>query len=153
MARTSTQRWSVGDVLLIPQKDGKCAAAHVIDHVMKNVVGIALYEHRLDKSGVVLELAKLQPISVLLTTRELLDEGVWEVVGRQIVSLPAESRPYEEFRATGWVGAKVYGAGIVRQFLDAVFGLDPWDDWKDPNYLDGLLLNPGTRPAAVVYKT
>lgn len=43
-------------------------------------------------------------------------------------------------------------AGIVRQFLNAAFGLAPWDDWKDPSYLDSLLLDPATRPAKVVYK-
>ena len=40
----------------------------------------------------------------------------------------------------------------MRRFLNATFGLEPWDNWKDPNYLDSLLLDPTTRPADVILK-
>lgn len=146
------QAWSIGDVLMIPQKDGGYAPAQILDHVMKNVVGIALYERRVSKETKYPNLSALHPVSVLLTTRDLLDEGMWEVVGKQRIAVPADKRPYERFRESDWVGSKTYGSGIVRVFLDACFGLAPWDDWKDPNYLDALLLDPTTRPAAVVYK-
>ena len=152
MARRKKQAWAVGDVVIIPQKDGQFVPCQLLDHVMENVVGVSLYEMRLARGDEVPDLGSIQPISILLTTRDLLDEGMWEVVGRQEVAVSQERRPYERFRSADWIGAKVQGAGIVRQFLDACFGLDPWDDWKDPDYLDALLLDPTRRPAGIVYK-
>lgn len=152
MAKRRKQSWKVGDVVLIPQQDGGASPAQLIDHVMENVVGIALYEVRATKEETIPELTSLPPIAVLLTTRDLLDEGVWQVVGDQEIGVDVDARPYERFRAARWVGAKVRGSGIVRQFLDAVFGLAPWDDWADPNYLDALLLDPSRRPAAAVFE-
>ncbi|NRA39135.1 MAG: hypothetical protein HRU15_13405 [Planctomycetes bacterium] len=148
------QTWNKGDVVLIPQKDDFFSFAYVLDHVMENVVGLALYLSRTksDDPEEIPSISKLQPVSILLTTRDLLDEGVWKVIGREEVRIPNDIRPYEIYRDLEWVGAKVYGAGIVRQFLDACFGLDPWDDWKDPAYLDKLLLDKASRPPDLIFK-
>jgi hypothetical protein len=32
------------------------------------------------------------------------------------------------------------------EFLDAFCGLSPWDAFKDPEYLDGLLVSPAKKP-------
>ena len=88
-----------------------------------------------------------RPISVELVTPDLLKKKLWQELGRSAVSVPPSIRGYERFRASGWVGAKVHGSGIMVNLLRAYRGLIPWDTYPN-GYLDGLLV-PGTaRPSA-----
>lgn len=36
--------------------------------------------------------------------------------------------------------------------MNAYFALEPWDDWKDPHYLDSLLVSPDNGPERLVLK-
>ena len=49
------------------------------------------------------------------------------------------------------MGAKVVGSANVGALCDAFYGLARWDDWKDPEYLDKLLLSPEKKPRGVRY--
>ena len=75
------------------------------------------------------------------------------MVGRAEPVTPTHLLPFEHTRARGWVGAKVYGSGIVARFLAAYHRLAPWDDWADPAYLDRLLIAPEKKPADVIRKS
>jgi hypothetical protein len=66
--------------------------------------------------------------------------------------VPKENLPYESLRNKGFVGAKVVGSKNVNELLNAYYGLSPWDDWKDPTYLDKLLISPEKKPTTVKYK-
>ena len=44
------------------------------------------------------------------------------------------------------IGAKIIGSGIVNEFVEAFYGLVPWDDWKAPHYLDSLLISEAAKP-------
>ena len=90
--------------------------------------------------------------SVLFVTRDLLDDGVWRVIAKRPVAIPRSQLPYESLRQNGYVGAEVNGSGIVNEFLDAFYGLGPWDDWHDPTYLDQLLVSPEKKPSRLVFK-
>jgi len=46
----------------------------------------------------------------------------------------------------------VIGSAIVNEFLNAYYALQPWDDWKDPHYLDSLLVSPDKKPTKLLYK-
>ena len=35
-----------------------------------------------------------------------------------------------------------YQTGIIEMFLNAYFGLTPWDECYDPHYYDNLLIFP-----------
>jgi hypothetical protein len=82
----------------------------------------------------------------VFSTRDLLDDGVWPVVGNRPVAVPKKLFLWEHTRSSGWVGAKVIGSGIPNELLDAFRGLAPWDAYKDPAYLDGLLVSPAKKP-------
>jgi hypothetical protein len=93
-----------------------------------------------------------QLVACLFTTHDLLDNGTWPVIGFSDPTMPPQFLPFEDTRERGWVGAKVYGSGIVMEFLNAYFGLAMWDDWADPSYLDKLLIHPSKKPANVRLK-
>lgn len=118
-----------------------------------NSVSIALFDIRTGsvhdwKKAAVLLGEKI--FSILFSTRDLLDSGDWKVIDVRPVSIPQEMLPYEKLRSQGFVGAKVIGSGIVNSFVNAFSGLAPWDDWKDPHYLDTLLLTPDKKPSHVI---
>ena len=85
-------------------------------------------------------------ISLVATTREQLDYGVWKITGNKETVININEYPNESFREANWVGSKIYDASIVEEFVDAFFALTPWDDWADPNYLDKLLYKMELKP-------
>jgi len=149
------QVWKVGDVFVVPTSDGQAVLGQVIAHEPEvlNSVSSAFFDVRIDRDNNWVGILPIQKIfSVLFVTRDLLDIGVWRVIGHQPVRVARDLFPYERLRDRGFVGAKVIGSGIVREFLDAYYGLTPWDAWKEPDYLDHLLISPDKKPKSLVLK-
>jgi hypothetical protein len=90
-------------------------------------------------------------ISLITCTIDKLNNNSWAIIGNKITEIPFSLFPNEQFRNKGWVGAKTYGSAIVEIFLDAFYGLVPWDDFADPFYLDKLLFEPSKKPAGLIY--
>jgi len=147
----SKQDWQVGDVFVVPLRDRSLVVGQVVgqEPEVLNSATVAFFDHRVSDEKEVQESPLPRPSTVfaaLFVTRDLLDSGDWPVVAHGRVDLPSALLPYENLRDRGFVGAKVIGSGIVEDFLSAFYGLAPWDDWKDPNYLDGLLLSHDKKP-------
>ena len=151
------QKWSIGDVFVIPTEDGKHVVGQLIGREAEvlNSVTVALFDERVDRpeDAARAELPESKVFSVLFATRDLLDSGDWRVVTNRPVEIPRRWFPSEDKRASGFVGAKVIGSGIINEFVNAYFCLVPWDDWKDLNYLDNLLLSPEKKPKNVILKS
>lgn len=157
MAKKKKQNWTVGDVFLVKTNDGKSVIGQIVaqeQHVL-NCVSCAFFDWRISEEPEIMGLQTLplkKMFSILFVTRDLLDNGVWRIVGHLPVIVPKELFPYENLRQGGFVGAKVIGSGIINEFLNAYYALTPWDDWKDPEYLDKLLLSPDKKPDNLKYK-
>jgi hypothetical protein len=122
--------------------------------MMPNVVSCALYNVRVAQpEDLSLPLPFETLVAVASVTRDGLDSGAWRVVGHAPIGVERRLWPNEQFRNVGWIGAKVYDARIIEEFLEAFHGLVPWDNWKDPDYLDRLLISPDKKPANLVYKS
>lgn len=152
--RRQTQPWAPGDVFTIQQTDGVCTIGQVLSQIMKNVVSCAFYDIRVpcDAANPPYDLSDDRVIAALSVTKEQLEYGAWRVVGRQAVALPLQAWPNEDCRANDWVGARILDAAIAEDLLNAYNGLLPWDDWKDPEYLDKLLVNPDRKPKHLLYR-
>ena len=156
MARAK-QKWKIGDVFGIPTPDGKYVVAQIIaqEPEVLNSVSVAIFDARIE--GVAdardISLESEAVFSTVFTTRDLLDSGDWPIIENGEVVVPRSLFPHKDKRSTGFVGAKVIGSGIVNEFVSAFYGLVPWDDWKDPHYLDALLLSPEKKPANVLLKS
>lgn len=151
------QKWDTGDIFILQNADGLWSVGQVIarEREILNSVCCAFFGHRIKGEGGRLDVDSLlldDPFSILLVTRDLLDRGVWLVVGNLPVRVGVEQIPYKRFRATQFVGAKVTGSAIVSEFVNAYFGLVAWDDWKDPAYLDSLLLSPEKKPKNLILR-
>ena len=154
MSRRKKQRWSVGDIFSIQQRDGNGSIGQILDVMLPNVVTCAFYDLRYSGSTHPqrIQLNQDPLISCVSVSREPLDDGSWKVIAHQQPAVCRDDWPNETFRDCGWVGAKIYDARIIEEFLDAFYGLTPWDDWHDPNYLDKLLISPEKKPKHLVFK-
>jgi hypothetical protein len=151
------QSWKLGDIFLVKLKDGTLVVGQVVgqERQVLNSVSCAFFDLRLtseDDLVTVHELTDDKLIAVLFVTRDLLDNSAWRVVAHGAVTVPEAQLPNESLRASGFVGAKVRGSGIVEKFLNAFYALLPWDDWHNPAYLDDFLISPDKKPANLISK-
>lgn len=137
-------------MFLIPLRDGDTCPGQVIGREPQalNSATIALFDRKGPplQSSDVGELHRGDIFSLLFVTRDYLDCGQWPVIGETESTVPAGEHPYEATRDSGFIGAKISGSAIVQEFVDAFYGLAPWDDWYLPDYLDAFLLAPEKKP-------
>ena len=151
------QKWGIGDVFLVPTKDGNFSVAQVVGHEPEamNSVTCAFFDIKVSNEKEMAGISDLpfsRVFSVLFVTRDLLDRSIWKVAGERPVRVPRENFPFESLRSVSFVGAWIIGSRNIGEFVNAFYGLMPWDDWKDPNYLDSLLLSPEKKPTKLLFK-
>ncbi|MDZ4047547.1 MAG: Imm26 family immunity protein, partial [Pseudoxanthomonas sp.] len=129
-ARGKKHPWSVGDVFLVPLKDGSHCPGQIVGREpgLFDCAAIALFDRR-GTWNESTELGIDDVFSKLFVSRDFLDSGQWPVVHHRPAVLSGQDLPNEELRASRYVGAKVRGSEIVQEFVDAFYGLMPWDDW------------------------
>lgn len=140
--------WKFGDVFLVPLKNGLLGVGQVLDLQMPNIIRCALYnetvqnadDFNLNESCSISNL-----ISLIASSREQLDFGIWKIVGNKEMPISKKDFPNEKFRGS-WIGAKHYDASLLEDFLNAYHKLIPWDDWFHPNYLDEFLIDLSKKP-------
>lgn len=157
MNRIRKQKWTAGDEFAVPLEDGSFGLGQVLAGeplAMRNSAICAFFNQRVEatsKAGHVTRKSD-EVFSVLWVTRDLLDNGVWQVFAN---TKPLDVHKFfpdiDERRNNSFVGTKIYGSGIARRFLNAYFSLSPWDALAEPHYLDKLLLDPKMRPAGVIF--
>lgn len=143
---------------MIPTSDGRFAIGQIIGQepdLMRSVT-VALFDERYDSVEAAHDGPACNPdalYAILFVTVNHLESGDWNVVGSQTVTVDPELNPHEHTRSTGFIGAKIVGSDIVSEFVEAFYGLAPWNDWKDPHYLDSLLISEAAKPVhRLVYK-
>ena len=148
------QTWDVGDCFTLTLCDGSFSVGQVIGYEPEamNSAICAFYAQRFPNRNVAHcnGLTDDLLVAVLFVTRDLIDSGDWAVGGHEA---PIDAYRYFDLidlKANGFVGLKIIGSGIVIDLMNAYFGLQPWDDFHNRSYLDGLLVSPDRRPANVV---
>jgi len=149
------KEWTEGALFLVPQADNGHSLGQVvsIEKQALNSVICAFYDQRNpDSVGSWAAPDPNKMIAILFTTPDLLNNGTWRVVDR-LISLGLDRMGnYVKLKAANFVGAEITGSGNVMEFLNAFYGLLPWDDWHDPKYLDTLLVSPEMKPKDLKFK-
>ena len=135
---------NIGDVFEVPLDDKSSVLGQIveIEKEVLNCITCVFFYSRNEKS-----INTLKPISIQFVTKDLFNSGKWKRIGNEKVQIPETSLPYRETKENGWVGAKVIGSGIIVKFLSAFYGQRQWNEMKDPNYYNNLLL-PGVNHVA-----
>lgn len=144
-------RWRVGDVFLVPQLDGRYTPGHVVDRMMGKTSSCAFYATRVPTQTMP-DLNRANIFAALSVVPGGLTQGAWPIVGHREVQLEQSAWPNERFRKADWVGATTYSSLIVEDFLNAFFGLAPWEKNLDPGYFERLLIAPDWKPKKLVSK-
>lgn len=152
------QNWNVGDIFCIRLKDARLVTGQVIGREpdMPPCATVALFDKTIVADEVGnddVDLSSNEVFSVLFVTEKFLNDGSWACIGSSSLLTKLQPNNYEQHRSAGFIGAKIIGNAIVDEFVNAYFGLVPWDKWHDPNYLDSLLLAGHTKPIdRIIYK-
>ncbi len=146
--------WKAGDLFLVPQSDGGFTLAQVIAHELMamNSAICAFTLRRVARGETPAPIRDDEIVALQYVTIELLDSGEWPIAGHGAPAVDRESLELETKRAHHFAGTSICGSGVITSLLNACFGLEPWDDWNDPEQLDKLLVHPSRKPALVVYK-
>ena len=140
-----------GDLFSVPQTDTGYCIGQILafEPRMLNSVSCILTDTRdIDFSG---SPPMDRIVASVFTTPDLLKKGRCKIVGTADISLPRHLFPYEHLRSASWVGAKLVGSANIESLLNACFGLQPWDDWADRDYLTKLLFAGRCVPAAATF--
>ncbi|HEV7269112.1 hypothetical protein [Pseudoxanthomonas sp.] len=139
----------IGDLFAIPLPDGDQGLGQVVARIDElGAVGCALFDHKHRPSDSVPPLG--QPISVVLSTSDLLQRRYWPILGNRPVTVSATYFTWEAFRDAYWVGVSIQGSGIIHEFMEAYHGFSPWDAMADPDYFTKLLIKCNRPPSAYV---
>jgi len=137
--RPRPKKWKVGDVFCIPLRDGSFAYGQVLAQDYRTPT-CSLFELRTEQMQRDWQVVpKSRIITILHLGPELLDKGIWVVLGNQPVSADPDSGPGGR---QGQIGCRSFGANKLVQLAEAYHGLIPWNSFYKQDYLDELLMEP-----------
>lgn len=58
---------------------------------------------------------------------------------------------HERFKTGDMVGMESNQTGVIELFLNAYFGLTPWDECDAPHFYDEMLVSPDKKPSNLIY--
>ena len=152
--RRKRQKWQVGDYFLIMLKDGEFSIGQAIAEISKiySVVCV-LFNIKIKEDGLekIKDLTINDIISIMVVTKDALDWGNWSVVCNDI---PCSVEQYVNINklTSNTLGLETSTPGIAIDFLDAFYGLAPWDMYYEPDHFDKLLVSPDKKPKKLLYK-
>ena len=149
------KKWAVGDYFGIPVGDNEYALGQVasVEPQAMNSIVCALFALRRKIEEIDIgDIDTNNPISIIFSTRDLLDSGGWPVVASGAPLKVGNFIDLEDLKKKGFVGVKIIGSSNVNLFMNACFGLYPWDGMHDKGYFDKMLIDLNRRPASIIYK-
>ncbi len=150
------QKWVLGDVFKIRLENSNFSIGQIIAYEKEiGSVFCALYKLSFNDDKMLLSnelMTSENLVSAIFTTSDLLENGKWEI----ITNMSIENKALLEgivtaHRRKQFIGTDIQGSGLVEDFLNAYFGLTPWDDWANPTYLDEFLINMDKKPSNLIY--
>jgi hypothetical protein len=138
--RPKPKPWAIGDVFAFKLVDDSMGFGQVIDS-QYDAPSCALFELKSAHELVTTEVLKRRVVSILHIGSDLLDKGVWRVLGNHP---PVAQSKKSQHGPRNQVGAVSFGGGhIIEDLANAYFGLVPWNgEYYREDYLDKLLM-PG----------
>jgi hypothetical protein len=148
--RPKPKKWGTGDFFYFELSNGELAYGQVLGKEYTTPT-CALFEAKSRGILSVEDIRKSRVISILHLGSDLLDKGLWKVIGPgKLVAHPDSS----SLGKRGSVGTTSFGGGMALQELaEAYFGLAPWNVGYcgDDYYYDKQLMSGVTRPSQCLW--
>lgn len=142
-----------GDVFTIRLTDGSILLGQVLDFQLKHIIRCAFFNERFQEIEQIGEYIckENNVIALLSVTKEYFISRKWKIIGNKPIDIFVENYSNERFRNSGWVGAKIYNASIIEDFLNAFYTLSPWDIYYNTEYFDDLLYDKKLKPMNLIF--
>jgi hypothetical protein len=145
-----------GHVFLVPTCAGDFVPGQVVALEKRGMLCIScgLFDQRVSGTDEAkhLPLDETKCFSTLLATPSSFNDG-WSTIRNERLVIPKRLFPFEnELSKKRGIGSKIYDPGIIEDFVDAFYGLKPWNMYFKADYFDKMLLSPDKKPAFLVYK-
>lgn len=151
----NNRKWDVGTVFAVPLASSECGFGQVVSTKVLRTPSVALFALRM---ACATPLEQLPPLhfdtcfSILTVSAHALDKGIWRLLGQRDLLFDQSVDPNARLRINQYVGSRFFTDNMVDAFFNAYFGLEPWDDFADPETLDKLLIPPHVRPNSAIFK-
>ena len=158
--RRKRQKWEVGDYFLVPLLNGNFVIGQIVMYAEKALCSVAAIYYDVvvrskdEAEKQITNLRKDEVIAAQLTTTDLLDwydDYMWPIMCHGEVRYAESYFDIAKLRMTG-IGFHIYGSGIIVEFLNAFYGMCPWDNSYDFDYYSELLISPDKRPSDQILK-
>jgi hypothetical protein len=156
MAKKKKIAFDAGDIFVMPLEN---EAGYGVGVVVKltpdalNSVVCSFYDIKLESIDAfnINDINEKNLISVQFTTPDLLQEGIWELIGKTTAIDPNNYFNFEELKVEGYIGAKIRGSSNIREFISAYLGVHHWNCFFKDDYLDDFLLHPEDKPSCIYF--
>jgi hypothetical protein len=145
-----------GDIFTIPLIDGDFALGQLIQYDTRGLAGYSfgLFDHKvssnIEAQEIILNMENC--FSVVLGAIDCFSKSSnWMVVGNQNLVIPKKLFPFEKLRRSKKPGSRLHGKEVIDEFVNAYYGLLPWDNYYKPDCLDEMLLSPEKKPKNLLY--
>ncbi len=138
------QRWEIGNIFAVPLADGTWTFGQVVDSPGPELgATLALYEFRRPEPAITAEMVEdivtSRTLTILHTTSAAIEDGRFHVVGTgPILVDPAAGSQGPRERGHSWDG--------IESVANAWYGLSPWNDCYDEDFLDRRIMAGLKRP-------
>ncbi|TDK61771.1 hypothetical protein E2K98_12845 [Bacillus salipaludis] len=153
--RPKPQKWQEGDIFSIPLSDMSFGYGQVLWHQnKKSSATCAIFDCHSNEFKPIDEVVQSKVISVI-TIKNLFDlnSAKWKVIGNCSKVIEKSIVPWEH-SGDAAVGSKIYQDSTLTDFVEAYFGIKPWNhlQFKD-TFMDTLLLPGVVRPNNAILLT
>lgn len=135
----------------IPLENGRYACGQIVGQEKEalNSVVCVLFETIIESNDnlATKNFCKDDVISIVFTTRDVLDNGVWQVLGNFAIVEAGQNEILRNARSQKFIGTDVVGSGNVMKFINAFHGFYPWNAMHDSKYFDKFLITSLKKPA------
>jgi len=141
------------DIFLIPLLNGDYCVGQVIDPNATPSAALCLISQTSqsrDAPASAIDLVHAQ--SVLLITAASLNDGNWAIIGFEQLPNVTEVFDWRYEKIDTYQRYETYDPAVIEAFVNATFGLYPWDSFGE-GFFEKLLLNPDKRPEKAVLKS
>ena len=150
------QKLHIGDYFAVPLANGEYGLGQILDmHEFVPGVACILFDKKfLPDTPIYIDEKNI--ISAIYVVEGLL-KRYFPIIQTNDISIKDNKLLYKYFPLTdqyhqgNTTGMVTSQTGIVEMFLNAYFGLTPWDECYDPNYYDNLLVSPDKKPSNLIY--
>lgn len=147
------QKLQAGDYFAIPLKNGEYGLGQILDMVECVDDATCVLFNKKFSEGTSILVTSDDVICAQYVVGQLL-RRYFPIVQSGIVDTPLLQKYFPEhnrFKQGDIVGMTSYQTGIIEMFLNAYFGLTPWDECYNPNYYDALLVSMDKKPLNLIY--